>query len=131
MDGYSWIALLTVIATVFAVWKTPKRKDYKYSLMDISCMILNTVLLLMVYPALSVAGGLLGLERFATETLPKILEGTAIAMGRLVPAVSVASIGASVILRRKERPGLSFWVQFIGVVWFGLTMLMGKLSGSY
>ena len=71
------------------------------------------------------------MERFATETLPKILEGTAIAMGRLVPAVSVASIGASVILRRKERPGLSFWVQFIGVVWFGLTMLMGKLSGSY
>ena len=123
MDIYSWIALLTMIATVFAVWKIRKRKEYKYSLLDTSCIILNFVLLVMVYPPLSVAAGLLGL---AQGTM-----GLAIAMGRLMPAVSVAGIGASVILRRKENPGLSFLVQFAGGAWYGIPLLVGMLGGSH
>lgn len=131
MDGYSWIALLTVIATVFAVWKIRKRKDYKYSALDISGIILNAVLLVMIYPPLSVAAALLGIDRFATEPLSIFLEGAAIAMGCLMPAVSVAGVGASIILRRKERSGLSFFIQFAGGIWFCVTMLLAKLSGSY
>ena len=131
MDGYSWISLLTMIGTVFAVWKIRKRKEYKYSLLDTSCVILNTVLIVMIYPPLSVASALLGIDRFATGSLSIFLESAAIAMGRLMPAVSVAGIGASVILRRKEKPGLSFLVQFAGGAWFCVTMLLAKLSGSY
>jgi hypothetical protein len=131
MDVYSWIALLTLIATVLAVWMTPKRKEYKYSLLDISGIVLNTVLIVMIYPPLSVAGALLGFDRFATEPLLIFLEGAAIFMGRLVPAICVAGIGASIILRRKENPGLSFLVQFAGGMWFCITMLLAKLSGSY
>lgn len=123
MDVYSWIALLTLIATVFAVWKIRKRKEYKYSMLDISCIILNTVLMVMVYPPLSLAGGLLGIAQ--------MVPGFVLAMGRLMPAVSVAGIGASIILRRKEKPGQSFLAQFAGAVWFAITMLLGKLSGSY
>ena len=123
MDVYSWIALLTLIATVFAVWKIRKRKEYKYSMLDISCIILNTVLMVMVYPPLSLAGGLLGIAR--------MVPGFVLAMGRLLPAVSVAGIGASIILRRKEKPGQSFLAQFAGALWFAITMLLGKLSGSY
>lgn len=131
MDIYSWIALLTLLAVIFAMWKVPKRKDHKNSLFDTSGIILNTVLLLMIYPPFTVAAGLLGIDRFATEPWQKVLEGIAIAMGRLVPAVSVAGIGASVVLRRKEKPGLSFLVQFAGAVWFAITMLLAKLCGSY
>lgn len=131
MDVYSWIALLTLIATVVAVWKIRKRKEYQYSLLDTSGIILNFVLMLMIYPPLSVAGGLLGIGSFATESFRVFLESTAIAMGRLMPAVSVAGIGTSVILRRKERSNLSFLVQFSGAVWFGVAMLAAKLSGSY
>ena len=131
MDGYSWIALLTLIATVMAVWKVRKRKEYKYSLLDISGIILNTVLIVMIYPPLSVAGALLEIGQFATTPLSVLLEGAAIAMGRLMPAVSVAGIGASIILRRQEKPGKSFLVQFSGGLWFCITMLLAKLSGSY
>ena len=131
MDGYSWIALLTLIVTVVAVWMIRKRKEYKYSALDISGIILNTVLIVMIYPPLSVAGALLGIDRFATEPFSIFLEGAAIAMGRLMPAISVAGIGASIILRRKERRGLSFLVQFAGGMWFCITMLLAKLSGSY
>ena len=131
MDGYSWIALLTLIAAVFAVWKVRKRKDYQYSLLDTSSIILNFVLMVMVYPPLTVASGLLGIGRFATAPFLIFLEGIAVAMGRLMPAISVAGIGASIVLRRKERPNLSFLVQFSGAVWFGATMLVAKLSGSY
>ena len=110
MDGYSWIALLTVVVTVVAVWMTRRREGHRYSTLDTSCVILNAVLIVMIYPPLSVGSALLG---------------------RLMPAVSVAGIGASIILRRKEKPGLSFLIQFAGMAWFCLTMLLAKLSGSY
>ena len=131
MDGYSWIALLTLIVTVVAVWMIRKPKEYKYSMLDTSGIILNTVLIVMIYPPLSVAGALFESGRFATEPLSIFLEGATIAMGRLMPSTSVAGIGASVILRRKEKPGLSFLVQFTGGIWFCIMMLLAKLSGSY
>ena len=131
MDGYSWVALLTLIVTVVAVWTTRKRKEYKYSMLDTSGIILNTVLIVMIYPPLSVAGALFEIGRFATEPFLVFLEDATIAMGRLMPAISVAGIGASVILRRKEKPGLSYLVQFAGGIWFCVMMLLAKLSGSY
>lgn len=131
MDGYSWIALLTLIVTVVAVWMIRKRKEYKYSMLDISGIILNAVLIVMIYPPLSVVGALFEIGRFATEPLSIFLEGATIAMGRLMPAISVAGIGASVILRRKEKSGLSFLVQFAGGMWFCIMMLLAKFSGSY
>lgn len=131
MDGYSWIALLTLIVTVVAVWMIRKRKEYKYSMLDTSGIILNAVLIVMIYPPLSVVGALFEIGQFATEPLSIFLEGVTIAMGRLMPAISVAGIGASVILRRKEKPGLSFLVQFTGGIWFCIMMLLAKLSGSY
>ena len=131
MDIFSCIALLTMAAVVFGVFKIRKRREYRYSLLDYSCIILNTVLILFVYPPLTAAGALLGYERYATEPLSIFLEGTAIALGALVPAVSVAGIGASIILRRKEKPGWSFLVQFAGVVWFAVTLAVAYFSGSY
>ena len=131
MDGYSWVALLTLIVTVVAVWMIRKRKEYKYSMLDFSGIILNTVLIVMIYPPLSVAGALLEIGRSATEPFSVFLEDAVIAMGRLMPAISVAGIGASVILRRKEKPGLSFLAQFAGGAWFCIMMLLAKLSGSY
>jgi hypothetical protein len=131
MDGYSWVALLTLIVTVMAVWMIRKRKEYKYSALDTSSVILNTVLLVMIYPPLSLVGALLEIGRFGTEPLSIFLESATIAMGRLMPAISVAGIGASVILRRKEKPGLSFLIQFAGGMWFCIMMLLARLSGSY
>lgn len=131
MDGYSWIALLTLVVTVVAVSMTRRREGHRYSTLDTSCVILNAVLIVMIYPPLSVGSALLGIDRFATDSFSIFLEGTAISMGRLMPAVSVAGIGASIILRRKEKPGLSFLIQFAGMAWFCLTMLLAKLSGSY
>ena len=131
MDGYSWIALLTLIVTVVAVWMIRKPKEYKYSMLDTSGIILNAVLIVMIYPPLSVVGALFEIGQFATEPLSIFLEGATIVMGRLMPAISVAGIGASVILRRKEKPGLSFLVQFAGGMWFCIMMLLAKFSGSY
>ena len=131
MDIFSCIALLTMAGVVFAVFKIRKRREYRYSLLDYSGIILNAVLITFVYPPLTAAGALLGYERYATEPLSIFLEGTAIALGALVPAVSVAGIGASIILRRKEKPGWSFLVQFAGVVWFAVTLAVAYFSGSY
>ena len=130
MDVYSVISLATLIVTLLAIWKLRKRPDYQYSLLDTSSIILNFVLMFMVYPPLAVAGALLGINRFATEPFAKFLEGFTIALGRLMPAVSMAGIGASVILRRKEKPKLSFLVQFAGIAWFAIAILLAKLNGA-
>lgn len=116
MDIYSWISLLTLIAAAVAVWKTPRQKKGKPSMLDLSGIILNTVLIVMIYPPLTVAAGLLGGAAF---------------MGRLMPAVSVAGVGASIILRRTGKPVHSFWAQFAGIAWFAALMLLAKLGGSY
>lgn len=130
MDVYSWVSLATVIITVLAVWKIRKRKEYQYSMLDTSGIILNVVLVVMIYPPLSVVCGLLGLYQEATEPFAVFLEDTAIALGRLMPAISVAGIGGSILLRRKEKPGLSFLVQFAGGVWFCIVMLLVKFSSN-
>ena len=80
MDGYSWIALLTLIVTVVAVWMIRKPKEYKYSMLDTSGVILNTVLIVMIYPPLSVVGALFEIGRFATEPLSIFLESATITM---------------------------------------------------
>ena len=106
-------------------------QQFKQMLLSPDHIILNFVLGVMVYPPLCVAAALLGIGRFATEPFLIFLEGAAVALGRLMPAVCVAGIGASIILRRKEKSGLSFLVQFAGGAWFCITMILAKLSGSY
>ena len=127
MDIYSWIALLTLIITAAVVWNTPKRKGHKNSLLDTSGIILNVVLIIMVYPPLAQAVGLLGGGQAASG----VSVGLAMIMGRLMPAVSVAGVGASVVLRRKGMSGMSFLLQFTGGVWFGIAALIGKLAGHF
>ena len=92
MDFYSWVALLTMIVTVLAVWKVRKRPEYKYTLLDTAGIVLNTVLIVMVYPPLCTAAALLGIGSFAAETLSLVLEQTAVAMGRLDLAVVPAAL---------------------------------------
>lgn len=131
MDFYSVLALLVFIALVLALYFIRKRKEYKYTLLDVAGIIFNVVLGVMVYPPLSVAGMMFGIDRFAQQPLQIALESITIAMGNLMPAVCVAGIGASVVLRRKEKRVPGFLIQFVGLIFFGLTLLIGKLSGSY
>ena len=131
MGFYSVVASLTMIIVLFAVFRVRKRKEYKYSLLDYSGIILNVILIVMIYPPICAAGLFLGEESYATETLSLMLEQLAVAMAYLMPAICVAGIGASVVLRRKEKPQQSFWVQFAGIVWFALLFIPAKLSGSF
>ena len=126
MDGYSCIALLTLFTVALCLWKYRKRKDYQYSLLDTAGVILNTVLIIMIYPPLCVLSGLMTTGTYIDQ-FPIVLEGITAGMARLMPAVCVAGIGASVVLRRRERPGLSFALQFAGALWFCLLMLIAKI----
>lgn len=109
MDFFSWLSLAVFIIAVLAALLIRKRKEYKYDLIDIAGVILNVVFGVMVYPPIC--------------ALALQIAGTGVVLGELMPAVCVAGIGASVILRRKERPWLSFLVQFAGVLCFGFVWL--------
>ena len=123
MDGYSWIALLTLIAVVLAMWKIRKRKEYQYSLLDTSGIILNIVLIVMVYPPLCVAGGLLAHSSVMT-----------VAMARLMPALCVGGVGASVgILEgmgQKNRTFRAVFCRYLGAVGIMRRACRGASSNS-
>lgn len=123
MDLYSCISILVMFSVALALWKFRKRKDYHYSLLDTSGVILNVVLSIMIYPPLCVLCGLMTTGEY-TDQFPMVLEGAAIAFSRLLPAVCLGGIGASIVLRRKERSALSFLAQFAGAVWFCVIMLL-------
>ena len=123
MDIYSCISIVTLFSVALALWKFRKRKDYQYSLLDLSGLILNTVLMVMIYPPLCVLTGLMATGAY-TDKFPIVLEGAAVVFSRLMPAACVGGIGTSVVLRRKEKSGLSFLVQFAGAVWFSIILLI-------
>lgn len=131
MDFYSVLALLVFVIAVTALIVIRKPAERRYDHLDTAGIILNFVLGIMIYPPLCVAGQLLSIAEFATEPSLRFLEQAAIVMGRLMPAVCVAGVGASVILRRKGRRGESFLVQFAGLALFALAMAIGLPSGSF
>lgn len=120
MDGYSILTLVVFILSAFVVIGVKKRKEYKYSLLDISGVILNLVIGIMVYPPLCLSGLLLS----GSDA------GLLAVMVRLMPPVCVAGVASSVILRRLERPGPSFLAQFAGLLFYGLLLLLAIAGGN-
>ena len=78
----------------------------------------------MIYPPLCVAAALMEIDTFATDQFGMILESIIAFMGRLMPSICVSCIGASTILRRKQKTVPSFFVQFAGAAWFAIIMLL-------
>lgn len=125
MDIYACISILTMFTVALSLWKYRKPKDYQYSLLDISAIILNVVLGMMIYPPFCVLCGLMATGEY-TDQFPIVLEGAAIVLSRLLPAVCVGSIGASIVLRRREKPTAGFLVQFAGAAWFCIIMMLAS-----
>lgn len=125
MDLYSCISILTLFTVALGLWKFRKPKECHYSLLDASGVILNTVLMVMIYPPLCILSGLMATGEYI-DRFPILLEGAAVALTRLLPAACVGGIGASIVLRRRRRSVLSFAVQFTGAVWFGMIILLAS-----
>ncbi len=123
MDVYSCVAILTWGIAAMALWKFRKRKDYQYSTLDTAGIILNTVLILMIYPPMCLGCGLMVTEEYY-ENAPNLMERASIVLSSLMPSLCVAGVAASVVLRRKEKPVWSFAVQFVGAIFCGIIMLI-------
>ena len=125
MNIYTCILILTAFAVAVGLWRFRKPKEYKYSLLDTSGIILNTVMSAMIYPPLCILCAFMATGEY-TDKFPMVLEGVAVPMTRLMSSVCLGGIGASIILRRRQKSLISFFVQFAGIAWFCTIMLLSE-----
>ena len=124
-------ALAGIIAGIILTKRTKKSEDIIYGKLDKAGRITN-VILAIVYAITSPFYLLLGMLSDPDG------EGLLIILGIIVSLIAasaslICSMGLafSVVLRRKGRSGLSFAVQFAGIVGIALTVLLhGVFAGS-
>ena len=117
-------ALVGIIGGILIAKRTRQARGVKYNKLDQAGRVTN-VLLTILYVIASPLYLFLGMISEPRG------EGLLIVLGGLVSAIAASAamlaglgIGASVALRKKGRSGLSFAVQFAGVVGIALTVLL-------
>ena len=115
-----YIALLIVLFVISVVvfLKYQKDEDYKYNTLDIIGIVLNIILFL-VYSFFSIVSILFGLV--------PVIHNIVVFLGYIMPFLSIICIMSSVILRRKEYRLVSFLIQFIPLLYFGIMLLLDEI----
>ena len=109
------IAFFALLAAMILIRKDP---EITYSAMDKASAVLNFLVLFMALPPILVTGMLIEIvEDFSV--LQQILY--------LTPALTVAGVAGSVILRRMGRKKAGLWSQFAGPVVFALMILLDAI----
>ena len=117
--------IIAVIALVVA-FIIPKKKGYEYTKLDRTGAILNIVLLVL-YFVMSVIGITTVFFSDSTATMSESkynLMITVISIGVSIPLLAIASLFASVVLRKRGKSKLSFCVQFFPLLFFIIMMIL-------
>jgi hypothetical protein len=114
------IALLTLIATLIFV---RKEKDIRYNALDIISIVLNCIIGTVYLGFVTILALLIDIEGGGPELYFQTTYFT--------PVVTLLSIVASIGLRRKGYRKSSFFVQFIGPLFFAVYLFVFFLEGLF
>lgn len=123
--------IIAVIALVVA-FIIPKKKGHEYTKLDRTGVILNIALLLLYIP-MSVVGITTVFFADAPAAMSELKENlmiTVISMGVAIPLLATASLFTSVILRKRGKSKLSFYIQFLPLLIFIIMMVMAFIMLS-
>ena len=111
--------MLTVTAVAIAIL-FPKKKEYEYTSLDERGVLLNIVLSI-IYVPMSFAGICTAFftdDLSAFSSLQKDMLYDVIGLGISIPVISIISILASVILRKRGMSKAGFYIQFLPIIVF-------------
>ena len=109
-----FVALMLVFLIVCIIF-VRKDKEYKYSYLDISCIIVNFIVGIIAVPFISLICTMFGLVGSGYEWIDQCIYN--------IPSFTILCLALSIIFRRKGYRKTGFFVQFGGILAFVLMLL--------
>lgn len=109
-----FVALMLVFLIVCIIF-VRKDKEYKYSYLDKSCIIVNFIVGIIAVPFIFIICTLYGLVGSSYEWIDQLIYN--------IPPISIFCLALSVVFRRKGFSKTGFFVQFGGILTFVLMLL--------
>lgn len=109
-----FVALMLVFLLVCIIF-VRKDKEYKYSYLDKSCIIVNFIVGIIAVPFISLICTMFGLTGSGYEWIDQCIYN--------IPSFTILCLALSVMLRRKGYSKQGFFIQFGGILAFVLMLL--------
>ena len=109
-----FVALMLVFLLVCIIF-VRKDKEYKYSYLDKSCIIVNFIVGIIAVPFISLICTMFGLTGSGYEWIDQCIYN--------IPSFTILCLALSVMLRRKGYSKQGFFIQFSGILAFVLMLL--------
>ena len=109
-----FVALMLVFLLVCIIF-VRKDKEYKYSYLDKSCIIVNFIVGIIAVPFISLICTMFGLVGSGYEWIDQCIYN--------IPSFTILCLALSVMLRRKGYSKQGFFIQFSGILAFVLILL--------
>lgn len=118
-DNISFFVALMLIFLLVCIIFVRKDKEYKYSYLDKSGIIVNFIVGFLAVPFISLICTMFGLIGSSYEWIEQVIYN--------IPSFSILCLALSVIFRRKGFSKTGFFIQFGGIVLFILFVLLGEI----
>lgn len=109
-----FVALMLIFLLVCIIF-VRKDKEYKYSYLDKSCIIVNFIVGIIAVPFISLVCTMFGLTGSGYEWIDQCIYN--------IPSFTILCLALSVMLRRKGYSKQGFFIQFSGILAFVLILL--------
>jgi hypothetical protein len=107
------ISLLFFLACLIFVRKD---KEYKYSKLDISGIVLNFLIGIFAVPFITTICFFFGIVESGVEIIDQTVYN--------IPSIAIMCLALSIVFRRKEFPKTGFFIQFAGIAAFIIALLL-------
>ena len=120
-----------IIAGIIITMRSKKEENLVYGTLDKVGMVTNILLIPAYAIAIIFCFFIVMLGYFPEgKGILGVLSWVVAFIGASGPALCGVGLGTSVALRRKGKSGLSFWVQFVGVIGVAVTILFLIIFGD-
>lgn len=115
-DNIIFFVILMLIFLLACIIFVRRDKEYKYTYLDKSCIIVNFIVGIIALPFIYIVCSLFGIVGSGYEWIDQIIYN--------IPPIAILCLALSIVFRRKGFSKTGFFIQFGGVALFALFVLL-------